>query len=132
VIVTAVVVIGVVGYLAWFMTRPNPGPMSERIVRDARHQLALEARTFERKLDALMRDSKNRHKDIGAEIDKHLEEAVQAIDTIVEQARDQISDLDLGRHTQHNRMNRVEGRGEDAKVLVRQLAEQAKQKALGG
>lgn len=131
VIAVAAVVAGGVGYAAWSFLRPDPYSLSERIVRDARREVASEVRDFQRDIDALVRETKSAKKDITADVDKHLAAALHGIDDVVDGARDRLADLDIGIRTQRNRLDRIEGRAEEAREMVKELADEAKQKAQG-
>ena len=128
--VTAVV-LGVAGYTTWSLLRPGPESMSERVVRDARREVAAEVREFERKLDALSHDTKRDRKDMRVEIDKRLSATLEAIDDAIERARNRLTDLEIGLRTQRNRMDRIEGRADEAREMVKELADEAKQKGQG-
>jgi hypothetical protein len=128
--VTAVI-LGVAGYTTWSLLRPGPDSMSERIVREALREVAAEVREFERKLDALAHDSKRDRKDMRAEIDKRLASTLQGIDDVTARARTRLTDLEIGIRTQRNRMDRIEGRADEAKEMVKELADEAKQKVQG-
>jgi signal transduction histidine kinase len=131
VIAVAVAVVGVAGYGAWSLLRPDPYTLSERIVRDARREVTSEVRDFQRDVDTLLRDTKHAKKEVAANIDKHLAAALHGIDDVVDGARDRLADLDIDIRTQRNRMDRIEGRAEEAREMVKELADEAKQKAPG-
>jgi signal transduction histidine kinase len=131
-IAVAAVVVGGAGYAAWSLLRPDPYSLSERIVRDARREVASEVRDFQRDIDALVRETKRAKKDVAADVDKHLAAALHGIDDVVDGARDRLSDLDIDIRTQRNRLDRIEGRAEEAREMVKELADEAKQKAQGG
>jgi len=132
IIALGAVVIAVLGYGAWMFLRPDPYAMSERIVRDARREVAAEVREFQRQVDTLTREARRDKKDIGAEVEKHREVALRGIDDVVDGARDRLAELDIAIRTQRNRMDRIEGRAEEAREMVKELADEAKQKAQGG
>ncbi len=123
VIAAVAAIAGVVGYAAWSLLRPDPYALSERIVREARRDMAEAVRDFQREIDGAMRGKP----DASAEIDRHMAAALQAIDDIVDAARDRVADLDIGIRTQRNRIDRLEGRGEEAREMVKELAGEAKQ-----
>jgi hypothetical protein len=126
------VVVAVAGYAAWMFLRPDPYSLSERIVRDARREVAVEVREFQREVDTLVRAAKQEKRDVSAEIDKHLAEAMRGIDDVVDGARDSLSELDIAVRTQRNRMDRIDARADEAREMVKELAEEAKQKVVGG
>ena len=132
VIAVAIAVIGVAGYFAWSFLRPDPYTVSERIARDARRGVAAEVREFQRDVDSLTHEGPQTKKNIPAEIDKHLAAALQDIDDVVAEARDRLGDLDIAIRTQRNRLDRIEGRADEAREMVKEVAEEAKQKAAGG
>ena len=78
------------------------------------------------------RKARRDKKDIGAEVEKHREVALRGIDDVVDGARDRLAELDIAIRTQRNRMDRIEGRAEEAREMVKELADEAKQKAQGG
>ena len=131
VIAAAAVIVGLAGYAGWSLLRPEPYALSERIVRDARREVAAEVREFQRQIDALEHDTKRAKKDLTAEIDKHLDTALRGIDDVVDGARDRMADLDIGIRTQRNRMDRIETRAGEARDMVKDLAGEAKQKMQG-
>lgn len=132
VIAAAAVIVAVVGYAGWTLLRPDPYSLSERIVRDARRAVAAEVREFQRDVDDLTDRSKADPTAIGAEIDKHLNAALQGIDDVVDGARDRLADLDVGIRTQRNRLDRIDGRADEARGMVKELAAEAKQKVQAG
>ena len=69
---------------------------------------------------------------MSAEIDKHLAAALQGIDAVVDGARDRLAELDIGIRTQRNRLDRIDGRADEARGMVKELAAEAKQEAKGG
>jgi hypothetical protein len=128
VIALAAVVVAVAGYAGWALLRPDPYSLSERIVRDARREVAAEVREFQRDVDGLVGKSTGDATSVGAEIDKHLNAALQGIEDVVDGARDRLADLDIGIRTQRNRLDRIDGRAEEARGMVKELAAEAKQK----
>ena len=128
VIAVAAVVVAVAGYAGWALLRPDPYSLSERIVRDARREVAAEVREFQRDVDGLVGKSTGDATAVGAEIDKHLNAALQGIEDVVDGARDRLADLDIGIRTQRNRLDRIDGRAEEARGMVKELAAEAKQK----
>lgn len=131
VIAVAAVIVAVAGYAGWALFRPDPYSLSERIVRDARREVAAEVREFQRDVDGLGK-SKGEPTAVSAEIDKHLNAALQGIDDVVDDARNRLADLDIGIRTQRNRLDRVDGRAEEARGMVKELAAEAKQKVQAG
>jgi hypothetical protein len=132
-IALAAVAVAVLGYAAWALLRPDPYSLSERIVRDARRGVAAEVREFQREVDTIVRDAKrDNKKDVGAELDKHLAVTLREIDDVVDGARDRLAELDIAIRTQRNRMDRIEGRAEEAREMVKELATEVKQKAHDG
>lgn len=132
VIAVAIAILGIGGYIAWTYLRPDPYNVSERIARDARRGVAAEVREFQRDIDALEHEGPNSKKNIPAEIDKHLAAALQGIDDVVAEARDRLADLDIAVRTQRNRMDRIDSRADEARDMLKELAEDAKQKTAGG
>jgi hypothetical protein len=130
-IAVGIAIVGVAGYVTWTYLRPDPYTVSERIARDARRGVAAEVREFQRDVDTLMHESPQTKKNIPAEIDKHLAAALQGIDDVIAEARDRLGDLDIAVRTQRNRMDRIDGRADEAREMVKELAEDAKQKAAG-
>jgi hypothetical protein len=131
-IAVAAVIIGLVGYVGWALVRPDPYSLSERIVRDARREVSAEVRDFQREVDAVVRGAKRDKKDVDGVIDQHMTAAMQGIDDVVDGARDRLSELDISIRTQRNRLDRIDTRAEEARSMVRELADEAKQKAKGG
>ena len=127
-IAVAIAIVGVVGYVAWAFLRPDPYTVSERIARDARRAVAAEVREFQRDVDGLARGA-SQGKNVAADVDKHMAAALQGIDDVVADARDRLADLDIAIRTQRNRLDRIEGRADEAREMVRELADEAKQKA---
>jgi hypothetical protein len=132
VIAVAAVIVAIAGYGAWALFRPDPYSLSERIVRDARRGVAAEVREFQRDVDGLVGKSKGDPTAVSAEIDNHLNAALQGIDNVVDGARNRLADLDIGIRTQRNRLDRIDGRAEEARGMVRELAAEAKQKVQAG
>ena len=131
VIAAAAVIVALAGYFGWALLRPDPYAVSERIVRNARREVAAEVREFQRDIDGLEHDTKRSKQDLAAEVDKHLDNALRGIDGVVDGARDRMADLDIGIRTQRNRMDRIETRAGEAREMVKQLAGEAKQKMQG-
>jgi hypothetical protein len=131
VIAAGAAVVAVLGYAAWAFLRPDPYSLSERIVRDARREVAAEVREFQREIDTLLRTAKQEKRDVSAELDKRQAEAMRGIDDVVDGARNSLSELDIAVRTQRNRMDRIDARADEAREMVKELAEEAKQKALG-
>ncbi len=126
--VTAVVVIAV-GYLAWSVLRPDPYVRSERVVREARRELAYQVREFQRNLDDVVRQARGAGRDPAQAIDEAAARAQKNLEQVVDAARDRLADLDVELRTQRNRMNRIETRAREARDMVVEAAEQAKAKA---
>ncbi|MDX2165795.1 MAG: hypothetical protein SF182_01980 [Deltaproteobacteria bacterium] len=127
----AAVIVGVGGYAAWTFLRPDPYALSERVVREARRGLAYEVREFQRGLDDVVRNAKKAGKDPEAAVDSEVEKADKAIDDVVSAARDQLADLDVELRTQRNRMDRIQTRAQEARDIIAEHAEEAKEKATG-
>ena len=127
VIAVAAVIVAVAGFAGWKLFRPDPYALSERIVRDARRAVAAEVREFQRDVDGLSA-SQGDPVAVGVDIDKHLDAALQGIDDVVDGARDRLADLDIGIRTQRNRLDRVDGRAEEARAMLRELAVEAKRR----
>lgn len=132
IIALAAVAIALLGYAAWAFLRPDPYSLSERIVRDARRGVAAEVREFQRQIDNVAQEAKRDNKDVAAEVEKHLAVTLRDIDDVVDGARDRLAELDIALRTQRNRMDRIEGRAEEAREMVKELAGEVKQKAQGG
>jgi hypothetical protein len=128
VIAATAFIAGVVGYAGWSLFEPDPYSQSERIVRGARRDMAARVRDFQRDVDWAVRSTDGAE----AEIDTHLANALQAIDDIVDEARDRVAALDIALHTQRNRIDRIEGRAAEAREMIEDLANEAKQKLRGG
>jgi len=131
VVAVAIAIVAVAGYVAWTYLRHDPYTVSERIARDARRGVAAEVREFQHDIDTLTHAPQGK-KDVNAEVDKHLAAALQGIDDVVAEARDRLADLDIAVRTQRNRMDRIDGRADEAREMLKELAEDAKQKAAGG
>ena len=125
------VIAAVVGYLAWSVLRPDPYALSERIVRDARREMAAEVRNFQREVDPLAREARREKRDISAQVEQLVAAAEREIADVVDGARDQIAELDIALRTQSNRLNRIEDRAKEAMDMVREHAEAANEKARG-
>ena len=132
VIALAVAAIAILGYAAWAFLRPDPYSLSERIVRDARREVAAEVRDFLRDVDEVVGNAKRDKKDVAAEVDKRLSVTLREIDDVVDGARDRLAELDIALRTQRNRMDRIEGRAEEAREMVKEHANEVKQKAQEG
>jgi small-conductance mechanosensitive channel len=131
VIAVGAVVAAVVAYVTWSVLLGDPYARSERAVRDTRREIAAAMRDFERELETITRKAKPDRNGAGAEIDKRAAAAAQAIDDIVDRANDRLDQLDIDLRTQHNRMDRIERSAAEAKAMVKQLADEAKQKGKG-
>jgi chromosome segregation ATPase len=127
----AAVIFALVGYVGWALLRPDPYSVSERIVRDARRDVAAEVRDFQRDVDVATRDAKRDQKDVAAVIDGHRDETLKDIDEVVDSARDRLSQLDISLRTHRNRLDRIDSRAEEARHMVNELAAEAKQKSQG-
>jgi hypothetical protein len=132
VIAVAAVIVAVAGYAGWAVFRPDPYSVSERVVRNARREIAAEVREFQRDVDGLVDKSKGDAATDGAEIDTHLKTALQDIDDVIDGARDRLADLEIGIRTQRNRLDRIDGRAEEARGMLREFAAEAKQKVQVG
>lgn len=131
-IAVAAVIVGLVGYVGWSLLRPDPYSLSERIVRDARREVSAEVRDFQRDVDSVVREAKRDKKDVSAVIEQHQSAALQGIDDVVDGARDRMSELDISIRTQRNRLDRIDTRADEARAMVKELADEAKEKARGG
>jgi hypothetical protein len=132
VIAGAAAAVVVIGYAAWMFLRPDPYSLSERIVRDSRREVAAEVREFQRSLDTLVRAARQEKREVGGEIDKQQAEAMRGIDDVVDGAKDSLAELDIAVRTHRNRMERIDARADEAREMVKELADEAKQKATGG
>lgn len=130
-IAVGAVVAAVVAYAAWSLLAGDPYARSERVVRDTRREIATAMRDFERALESITRKATSGRSGAGAEIDKRAAAAAQAIDDIVDRADDRLDGLEIDIRTQHNRMDRIERGAAEAKAMVKQLADEAKQKGKG-
>jgi hypothetical protein len=129
VIAIAAVVAAGVGYTGWSLLWADPYALSERTVRDSRREVASVMRDLEREVDTILRAAQSRGKAVGPEMDERAAAALQAIDEIVDRAGERLGRLDIDIRTQHNRMDRIAGRTGEAKAMVKQLIDEAKQKA---
>lgn len=128
-VAVGLVVVAVGGYLGWTFLRPDPYALSERVVRDARRALAYQVREFQRDLDRAVREAKSGGGDVAAGVDAAAGKASQGIDQVVDEARDQLADIDVELRTQRNRMDRIETRADEARAMIAEFAEEAKAKA---
>lgn len=126
-IAIATVVAAGVGYAGWSLLWADPYALSERTVRDARREMAAAVRDVGREVDTILRAAKSSGKAAGPAIDQRAAAALQAIDDIVERVGERLDRLDIDVRTQHNRMDRIASRAEEAKAVVKQLADEAKQ-----
>ena len=132
VIAVTAAIVAVVGYAGWTLFRPDPYSLSERIVRDARRDLAGEVRDFQRDVDGLVRNAKDGNGGVSAEIDKALAKATEGIGDVVDDARDRMAELDIAIRTQRNRLDRIDSRADEARGMIKELAAEAKQRLQGG
>lgn len=123
-----VVALAIGGYLAWTILRPDPYALSERIVRDARRTMAYEVREFQRNLDEVVREAKKNNEDVAGAIDAATDEVRQELDDVVSAARDRLSELNVQLRTQRNRMDRIDGRAQEAREIITEFAEETKAK----
>ena len=130
VIAVAVAVFAVVGYAAWSYFRPGPYAVSEHIVRDFVATMSGEVREFRGDLRRLKNKGKRGPEEAEAaiaEIDVLVEETTESIDQRLEEAYDELHELDIRLRTQRNRRKRLNQRATEATELVGDLAEETKQ-----
>jgi hypothetical protein len=122
-VVAVVALVG--GYVAYSLLRPDPYELSERVVRDSRRLLSAEVREFQRDVDGALRNG------AGAErqVDEVTASALRDVDAVVDDARDQLAELDISLRTQRNRMERIDGRAREAREMIEEYAAEAKNKA---
>lgn len=123
------VVVGVAGYGAWTFLRPDPYALSERVVRDARRSLSSEVRQFQRGLDDVLRQARQAGTSPAEAIDRAAAKANAGIDTVLDDARDQLAELDIHLRTQRNRLTRIEARAQEARDMIAEQADGAKARA---
>lgn len=125
------VVVGVAGYAAWTFLRPDPYALSERVVRDARRSVSYEVRQFQRGLDDVLREARRAGTSPADAIDRAAAKANAGIDTVIDDARSQLADLDIHLRTQRNRLSRIEARAQEARDMIAEQADGAKARAAG-
>lgn len=130
-IAVGAVLAAAVAYAAWSLFGADAYARSERAVRDTRREIAAAVRDFGREVETIAQKAKAGRSGSGAEIDQRAAAAAQAIDAVVDRADDRLDRLDINVRTQHNRMDRIERSAAEAKAMVKQLADEAKQKGRG-
>lgn len=128
-ILLLVVVVG--GYGAWRLLKPDPYRQSETIVRDSRQALNAIVSDFRRKLNAVMDRTGTPADERLAEVDKLGQEAETEINQYLDDARQELSGLDIALRTHKNRSDRLVEKGDYAKEMVHEGVEHAKARIRG-
>lgn len=124
-------VISIGGYGAWRLLKPDPYRQSERIVRDSRQALNTIVSDFRHELGALMDENMAPEAKI-AEAEKLGQKAERSIEQYLEDAREELSDLDIALRTHKNRSDRLVGTTDYAKQMVEEAVAHAKSRISGG
>jgi uncharacterized membrane protein YccC len=130
-IAVAGLLLAVVGYALWSYFRPNPYAVSEQMVRDFIGRASTDVRDFRRDLQALVSRAKQKELEADAliaEIDQLVASASQRVDQHYDEAIDRLLDLEIRLRTQRNRRGRIATRANEAKELIADLGEEAKEK----
>ena len=125
-------VVGVGGYGAWRLFKPDPYRQSEQVVRDSRQALNIIVSDFRRKLGAVMDKKDTAPAERVAEVEKLGQEAELRIDEYLDDARQELSELDIALRTHKNRSDRLVAKADDAKAMVKEGVEHAKARIGGG
>jgi len=132
IIAILLLIIGVGGYGAWRLFKPDPYRQSEQIVRDSRQALKAIVSDFHLKVTTAMDKRSVSAEERIAEIDKLSEEATREVDNYLDEARQELSELDIALRTHKNRSDRLLEKTEDAKEMIREAVEHAKGRISGG
>lgn len=131
-IAVLLVILAVVGVVGWRYLKPNPFRQSEMIVRESRSVLNARVRDFEQDLRDLMAKSGMDGAARVAAIEKEAAEAKTEIDRYLDEARAELSELDIPLKTHQNRVDRLAEKAAEAKQMIdERLAEKRAQLAGG-
>jgi len=125
-------VVGIGGYGAWRLFKPDPYRQSEQVVRDSRQALNLIVSDFRRKLAAVMDEKGTAPAERIAAVEKLGQEAELRIDEFLDDARQELSELDIALRTHKNRSDRLVEKADDAKAMVNEGVAHAKARIGGG
>lgn len=131
VIAVTAVVVAVVGYAGWSYFRPGPYAVSEHIVREFVATMSGEVREFRGELRELKRSAKGNAKQVDAaivEIDKLVARTTESVEQRLDEAYDELHELEIRLRTTRNRRKRLDTRATEATELISDLAEEAKEK----
>ena len=131
VIAVTAVVVAVVGYAGWSYFRPGPYAVSEHIVREFVATMSGEVREFRGDLRGLKRKAKGDAKQVDAvivEIDQLVARTTESVEQRLDEAYDELHELDIRLRTQRNRRKRLNARATEATELISDLAEEVKEK----
>lgn len=132
IITILLLVVAVVGYLAWGILSPSPVARSEMVVRDFSAAAASELSALRRALREDLEQyesAPDKADEVRAAIDEDAEAAAESIADMADEARDEIGLIDgIGLRTQDNRLNRIKKREADALSRAEILAAEARAK----
>ena len=135
IIAIGVVVLALLAYGMWAYLRPSPHAASENVVRELSRTLGREVSAFRREMrtfaDQKLPDAKARNAAV-ASVDERTEKALERIEKHADAARDELSDWDIPIRTQRNRNDRLGTREDEAKELIKGIAEETKEKLREG
>lgn len=126
------VVVAVVGVFGWRYLRPNPFRQSETIVRESRRVLNARVRDFEQELRDLTNKSGMDAAARIAAIEKQGEEAKAEIDRYLDEARAELSELDIPLKTHQNRADRLGEKADEAKQMIEERVAEKREQLSGG
>lgn len=134
-IAIAVVMLALLAYGMWAYLRPSAHAASEQVVRELARTLGREVSAFRREMRSLadqkLPDAKARSAAV-ASVDERTEKALERVEKHADAARDELSDWDIPIRTQRNRNDRLGTREDEAKELIKGIAEETKEKLREG
>ncbi len=126
------VVVIAVGAVAWRFLRPDPFRASEMIVRESRRVLNAQVRDFEQELRDLMTKSGMEPDARIAAIEQKSAAAKVEIDRYLDEARAELSELDIPLKTHKNRADRLGEKAEEAKQMIDERVAEKREQLAGG
>ena len=131
-IAVLLVILIVAGFAGWRFLRPDPFRESEMIVRESRRVLNGQVRDFEQELRDLMTKAGLEPAARIAAIEQKSAGAKVEIDRYLDEARAELSELDIPLKTHKNRADRLGEKAEEAKQMIDERVAEKREQLAGG
>ncbi len=126
------VILGVGGVLGWRYFGPNPFKQSEAVVRESRRVLSTKVRDFEQDLRELAQNSGQNDAQRFEAIEKRADAVKAEIDAYLDEARAELSELDIPLKTHQNRADRLGKKADEAKNMIDDRVSEKREQLTGG